>query len=144
MATIRPWLSIEQDFDYTLPSSRNYAQDPVVSILDPRQAPGRLPGRIDSLLSVPAQYFVVRKSGKTECLHQRELKCKSKRRLLLDFERTYPQFVDKKCEGGKAYPGIERVEGADSSEEPRSPDELYIPEDTMWEFELHQFFHEVY
>jgi hypothetical protein len=141
---IRPWLSVEQDFDSTLPSSRNSAQDPVVSVLDRRQAPGRLPERIDSLLSIPAQYLVVRKSGKTEWLHQRELKCKSERRLLLDFERTYPRCADKKCEGVKAYPGIERVEGAASSEEPRSPDELYIPDDTMWEFELHQCFHEVY
>jgi hypothetical protein len=36
---------------------------------------------------------------------------------------------DKKCEGVKAYPGIERVEGAAPSEEPRSPDELYIPDE---------------
>jgi hypothetical protein len=31
---IRPCLSVEQDFDSTLPSSQNSAQDPIVSVLD--------------------------------------------------------------------------------------------------------------
>jgi Integrase zinc binding domain/Integrase core domain len=141
---IRPWVSVQQDFDSTLPSSSNSAQDRIVSVLDRKQASGRLPNRLDSLLSIPAQYFVVRSSGKAEWLHQREFKARSDRLLLLDFERNYPRSAEKRCVGVKEYPGVEREVLERNVEEPSSPDELYLPDDTMWEFELHQYFHDVY
>jgi hypothetical protein len=61
---IRPWLSVQQDFESTLPSSRKSAQDPVVSVLDRRQAPGRLPERIHSLLSIQLSILLFAKVAK--------------------------------------------------------------------------------
>jgi hypothetical protein len=63
---IRPWLSVtEQDFEVTFPACLKSALNPICSILDRKQAAGRLPKNLDFLLLIPAQYFVVQKRG--EC-----------------------------------------------------------------------------
>jgi hypothetical protein len=62
---IRPWLTVDGS-DVSLPYISDPVQNPVVAILDRKTAPGRIPKKVDSLLLILAQYFVVRKNGFSE------------------------------------------------------------------------------
>jgi hypothetical protein len=137
---IRPWLSVD-GFDVSLPYTHDPAQNPVVAVLDRKAAPGRVPKKLDSLLYIPAQYFIVRKSGLCEWVHQRTLKNPTDRMLLLEFERLYPRSKDKECASVSAYPTVVRAE-EETDEEAESPDEIEY--NAPWEFDLGEYFRDVY
>jgi hypothetical protein len=136
---IRPWLSVD-GFDVSLPYTHDPAQNPVVAVLDRKAAPGRVPKKLDSLLYIPAQYFIVRKSGLCEWVHQRTLKNPTDRMLLLEFERLYPRSKDKECASVSAYPTVVRAE-EETDEEAESPDEIEY--NAPWEFDLGEYFRDV-
>jgi hypothetical protein len=130
---IRPWVSVtEQDFDATLPTCPNSALNPICSILDRKQAARRLPKNLDSLLLISAQYFVVRKSGECEWIHQRELKQRAARLLILEFERKYHRTADRRCEPFRSNPEVSQYVSVPSAEEPAVPDEVRISGDASW------------
>jgi RNase H-like domain found in reverse transcriptase/Reverse transcriptase (RNA-dependent DNA polymerase)/Integrase zinc binding domain/Integrase core domain/Retroviral aspartyl protease len=140
---VRPWLSVD-GFDVSLPYTHDPAQNPVVSVLDRKSAPGRVPKRLDSLLYIPAQYFVVRKNGSCEWVHQRTLKQPTDRMLIMEFERKFPRSKGKECESVASYaPFDQKDECVDAEEEPGSPDAIDLG-DANWELDLQEYFRDVY
>jgi hypothetical protein len=53
---------------------------------------------LSSWLMIPATYFVMRKNGLCEWVHQRERKQPSERTLILAFEMKLPRSKDQECE----------------------------------------------
>ena len=135
----------DTEFDVTVPSSSDSALDPVVFILDRKAAPGRVPKHVDSLLFLPANYFVVRKSGNCEWLHQRKQRAPAERKLLFKFERLYPRDKERRCDPVHNYPEVTTEMDVDTAVgDPGSPAEMQFSDDTYWEFDLHQYFSDVY
>jgi hypothetical protein len=127
----------------SLPYLSDPIQNPVVAILDCKTAPGRIPKKVDSLLLIPAQYFVVRKNGFSEWVHQKTLKQRSERALILGFERKYPRSKGRVCEPVSSYPSAEQEdEVVDSEGEAGSPDAVEY--DANWELDLHEYFRDAY
>ena len=139
---IRPWLT-DDGFDVSLPYACDLAQNPVVTVLDRKPAPGRVPKKLDSLLYIPTQYYVVRKNGFCEWVHQRTLKHKTDRMLLLEFERRFPRSKEKECDPVTSYPEVSlEDEAGESDEEVGSPDAIQF--NAPWEFDLQEYFRDVY
>jgi hypothetical protein len=100
---IRPWLAVD-DFDVSLPYINDPSRNPDVAILDRKTTPRRIPKKLKSLLLIPAQYFVARKNGLCECVHQRTVTQPSDCSLILGFERKYPRSKQRVCEPMTSYP----------------------------------------
>jgi hypothetical protein len=73
-------------------------------------------------------------------VHQKLLKSRSDRVLLLEFERRYSRSKDKKCASVSVYPTVEVVK--EPEEEVASPDSIEF--DAGWEPNLSEYFRDVY
>jgi hypothetical protein len=88
---VRPWLSGEHaivDIEYPPVEARSNV-NPVVQILDRKRLPGRQSRRVESLLEIPCQYFVVRRNGDMGWVKGVLLKERVARLLIKQFQARF-------------------------------------------------------
>jgi hypothetical protein len=101
---VRPWLhseehAVEVDYPEVQPHP---SLNPVVQVLD-RKTYGRIPKDPESLLDIPAAYFVVRRDGSTQWIPGRELKAPNEISLLKKFEYRFRRTEDLPCNPVRDY-----------------------------------------
>jgi hypothetical protein len=118
---VRPWLSGEHaivNIEYPPVAARSNV-NPVVQILDRKKLPGRQPRRVESLLDIPCQYFVVRRNGDVGWVKGVLLKEREERQLIKKLRFRRSEALP--CNPVRAYSVSQWTET-----DPASDDELEI------------------
>jgi hypothetical protein len=107
---VRPWLQHDSQLvDCDLPPVQaDYLHNTVVSIVDRRKFPGRMPEGTP-FLDLPCEYLVLRRDNTTQWYPSSSsiLQSPEARKAILDFEWRYQRDATRPCGGVSAYPEVQ-------------------------------------